>query len=305
MRKVQQYLAYLAFRGLVLFFAICPFRLLYVFSDGLAFLLRGILRYRRTVIRQNLLLSFPDRTPAERHQFFRAFYQNLSDVLLETVKGFSMSREQFARRYRFVNPDVVEEQTRPDRLVFVLATHVANWEWGAPAIGFQVEPRTIGIYKPLRNVYIDSYIRRSRAQFGMHIEPMQDVKTVLQTHANTSAVVVFISDQTPSNPRRAHWFHFLHQPTPFMRGTDGLARRLDAPVVYARTRRVRRGYYELEFELLFAKSRHLPNGAINHAYQQRLEADIQGTPADWLWSHRRWKHQMPTRATLIEPTMKE
>ena len=88
-------------------------------------------------------------------------------------------------------------------------------------------------------------------------------------------------------------FNFLQQETPVFKGTEKIARKLNYPVIYVSTKRIRRGYYELIFEELERK----PNGTmeeeITKLHTYRLEKDIQAQPAIWLWSHRRWKHKKP------------
>ena len=51
----MQWLSYIFTRGFVDFFRIVPFPLLYLISDGLAFLLMNVVGYRRKVIIWNVV----------------------------------------------------------------------------------------------------------------------------------------------------------------------------------------------------------------------------------------------------------
>jgi KDO2-lipid IV(A) lauroyltransferase len=99
----------------------------------------------------------------------------------------------------------------------------------------------------------------------------------------------FIADQSPF-PENAYWTHFLHQDTPFFTGTERISAKLNFPVVYLFIRKIKRGVYEIDAEMLFENPTSTMSGEITAAYAQRLEKDILTQPETWLWSHNRWKH---------------
>ncbi|HYG18040.1 MAG TPA: lipid A biosynthesis acyltransferase, partial [Ohtaekwangia sp.] len=88
----------------------------------------------------------------------------------------------------------------------------------------------------------------------------------------------------------AFWTTFLNQDTAVFTGPEKLARRFDYPVVYMKITRIRRGYYDVTPELLFAHPATTDEGDISQTFTRRLEIDIQNDPVPWLWSHKRWKH---------------
>ena len=54
-------------------------------------------------------------------------------------------------------------------------------------------------------------------------------------------------------------------------------------------KRVKRGYYEMTFiPICMNASEHAPE-EILRKYYDLLEEEITETPANWLWSHKRWK----------------
>lgn len=290
----MKYIAYLCFRLVVGLFAITPFSGLYKLSDFLAWILYRILKYRYRTIKNNLSKSFPQKSPDEIENIIQNFYTNLSDVMLESIKGISLPREVFLRRYTFLNPEIFDDFYKKEQHLFVLASHYANWEWGALAFGWQVTQQCVGIYKPIKNPYIDQYIRNSRAKNGMSLESMYQLLPVFKKYQNRPSLYVFISDQTPSNPKRAFWLKFLNQHTPCMRGVDSFARRLNYPVLYADAQRVKRGFYEITFEVLTENPKEMNPNDITTVYMKKLEKIIKEKPEDWLWSHKRWKHTKPS-----------
>ena len=65
------------------------------------------------------------------------------------------------------------------------------------------------------------------------------------------------------------------------------------PVYFCRQRRLRRGYYELEFLRLYDGVEQVAPNEVTERYVRQLESDIVADPGMWLWSHRRWKHRRP------------
>ncbi len=78
----------------VFIIAITPFFLLYLISDLL-------------VVYENLRKSFPDRSEGKIKRLVRLSYRNLSDVMVETLKGFSLTKRNVLKRHRFINPEIL------------------------------------------------------------------------------------------------------------------------------------------------------------------------------------------------------
>ena len=289
MLGVGSWVALGAFRGLVALFRLTPFPLLYLLSDGFAFLLHDLVRYRRKVVEANLERSFPEKSAAEIARIRRAFYRNLSDIVLEGIKGISMPKEEVLRRYRFVDTVVVDRLFAEGRHVFAMSAHYGNWEWGVLSYPLQVPHEVVGIYKPIRHPRIGPYMDRRRSRFGLQLAPYYTTKTTLSTPPKTPTLYIMMSDQSPSSGRKAQWVRFLNQDTDCLHGTDHYARQNGYAVVFMDVQRVRRGYYEIRFSELCLDPRQAAEGEITQRYMQRLETIIRAKPEDWLWSHRRWK----------------
>jgi KDO2-lipid IV(A) lauroyltransferase len=65
------------------------------------------------------------------------------------------------------------------------------------------------------------------------------------------------------------------------------------PVLFVILTKVKRGYYELTFELITDHPREEAPDFITSRYAEMLEAVIREKPEYWLWSHRRWKYKKP------------
>ena len=64
--------------------------ILYLVSNFLAFVLSKLLKYRYQIITKNLSKSFPDKTKGELHKLRNSFYHHFSDLIIESLKGFTI-----------------------------------------------------------------------------------------------------------------------------------------------------------------------------------------------------------------------
>jgi len=86
---------YSIFYALFYLISLIPWPVAYILSDGMAFLLRTIFKYRLDVVQHNLAIAFPNKTIQERNQIAKAFYQKFTDTFFETIKLISMSDASF------------------------------------------------------------------------------------------------------------------------------------------------------------------------------------------------------------------
>lgn len=285
-------MGYLFFRLGVFFFAYLPFPVLYGLSDATAFLLHRVIRYRRAIVTGNLRRSFPEKSEAELADIRRRFYRHLADIFLEGLKGLYLSKEEVLKRYRFVNPEEVNRFFREGKHVFAMPAHYGNWEWGVLSFALQVEHQIIGVYKPIHNPLIERFMAERRTRFGLQLTAFYETRKAMENPPGTPALYIMMSDQSPTNRKKVQWVQFLNQETACLHGADFYARKLDCPVLYMDIQRVRRGFYEVEFSLLFEHPVRAPEMAVTQAYMAKLESVIRKKPEDWLWSHRRWKPRM-------------
>lgn len=272
-----------------------PLFILYRLADFLYFLLYYLIGYRRAVVAANIERSFPGASPKQRLLYQKGFYKNLADLIVETIKLHSFTSAELQQRVRYTNPEVVKQllETSP---VIITASHQCNWELLPPAAllnGFPAD----SVYKQLSSPFFEKLMRSIRSTFGANPIPMHQLLRDMVKRRNEKRLIALVADQVPDIPENAYWTSFLHQDTPFYNGTEKLARSLKLPVVFVEMVRVRRGCYEATFfPLAEPPYETLPFGELLERYRDQLERSINAHPAEWLWSHKRWKH---TREKLM------
>lgn len=138
---------------------------------------------------------------------------------------------------------------------------------------------------------MDALMLRLRSRFGSVSLPKNIAFLDLMRYRRRGIPTItgFMSDQKPSHGDPGHITRFLNHPTAFITGTETVARRLDAAVVYWDMHKVSRGHYHIEMKLITDTPNALPQGAVTSRYVSLLSQTICREPAIWLWSHKRWK----------------
>jgi KDO2-lipid IV(A) lauroyltransferase len=267
-----------------------PWWWLHYKASVLAFIMTHIKGYRSKVVDRNLQLVFGDN----RHK--RSFYKNFCDIVVESLKIFSLREEEARHRVDLVNAEVLHKLYDEGRNVVLAAGHMANWEIYGLALPGLVRFETGAIYKTLSNEVIDKAMKTSRSRAGMTIMEMSESRKWMDARKEAGsgpALVGYVFDQSPPNPNRAWWTTFLGVETPFFAGLDNYTKRYDAAVVYAAVKRTSRGRYELDFKLVLEDINSVEKGEVLDRCLGLLEEEIMKEPGNWLWSHNRWKHLRP------------
>lgn len=278
--------------------ALLPLGVLYLLSDITGFVLCHLVRYRRGVILKNLRACYPSKSERELRKITRDFYRHLSDYFFETVKLLHISDAEIERRVKFENLDLIESVLKDGRSVTVYFSHCFNWEW-APSTTLHF-PTHIGgkrvcfcqIYRPLRNEWFDSVMLGLRSRFGsISIKKTRTLRDLVSFHRRGELTVTgFMSDQKPSHGDPIHVIEFLRRPTAVITGTAVLACRMSTGVVYWDTIREGRGHYRIVTHPIADNASSMTPEEVTARYFQMLEQTVDRDPANWLWSHNRWKN---------------
>ncbi len=289
----MEILGFFLTRILIESFRLLPFRALYGVSDALAFILLRLVGYRRAVVWDNLRRAFPEKSEAELRAIVWSSYRNLTDVMLETMKSYTLSLTEIDRRCRVLNPDLVNRYLDRRQSIILSGAHYNNWEYSGLTMPPTFHGDTVTAYKPISNRHMDTYVNRSRARTGMIMVDMEGTFSAMRQREREGQPTVYIllADQSPSSRKSAHWVDFLGRETASVPGVDVLARKFNFPVLFYEVRRLKRGFYEVEFSEICPEPAGVEPQAITQAFARHLETILRRQPENWLWSHKRWKMQ--------------
>ena len=279
-----------------LFYAISllPFRLLYVLADIECFMLYHVIRYRRGVVRRNLVTSFPDKSEQEIVQIEKRFYHWFCDYFFEAVKLLSISDAELCRRFTIINSEEVEQCFKEGQDVAAILGHYCNWEWlSCVGMNLPLERETGLIYHPLRNKAFDYLFRKLRLhEKHSRVIPKQDILRYVLSRKKEGIrnICGYISDQGPKWKNIHLWLPFLnHEHTPVFTGGERIMRKMNNAVFYVEMSRPKRGYYTATYKHITRTPNALEPDGITRRFFQMLEQTIRREPAYYLWSHNRWK----------------
>ena len=290
MKKVGFWLV----KGIAFWVSLTPFPLLYLRSDCYYLLVYHLVRYRRKVVRDNLVQSFPEKSAKEIKSIEKRFYHNLCDLAVEICKLMTVKPATLAKHVHFSNPELIQDLYQKGRSYFAAIPHSGNWEWYGKLMHTVSDHKASAIYKKLSNPDFDALMRQLRLNFNQDQEQMIESEQALRTlirRSNLVNAILIVADQSPRGVASDYWTEFLHRDTCWFYGLERMAKRLDYAVVFVAMKRVRRGYYEVSFETLCEDPATTDEGFIMEQYVRHIERFITEQPDNWLWSHRRWKHQ--------------
>lgn len=270
-----------------------PLWLLYFISDVYYYLVYYVIRYRRKVVRTNLQHAFPEKSLPEIVSVEKKFYRHLCDLFVEMYRMWHMSEKEIRRRCVFTNPEVIQHHFDQGKSVIGVLGHYGNWEWMASySLWMPQDVDFFTLYKPLHDQVTDRMMIKIRSRFKATPVPRRDIlrKVVESKKQGRLFLAGFIGDQTPNPDNLNCWMEFLNQDTPVLIGTEKIARKYDLPVISLRMRKVKRGYYEVDFVDVCAEPKALEPGELTRMHTRMLEQYIKEVPELWLWSHKRWKY---------------
>jgi KDO2-lipid IV(A) lauroyltransferase len=236
----------------------------------------------------NLNIAFSEKTEAEKIRIAKDFYHQFVDNFLETIKMLSISKNELNKRFQG-NYEVVNDLFASGQNVQLHGGHFFNWEYLNIASAANLKYPFIGIYMPLSNKLFDKLIHHLRGRFGTIQIAANQFRTTFHQYANDRYVLALGADQNPGNPRGAYWLSFFGQMTPFVIGPERGATTQNTAIVFIHSYPVKRGFYKAELTLFTTDPRSLTKGEITKALRDFLETQIRLRPANYLWSHRRWK----------------
>lgn len=273
-----------------------PFGILYLFSNILYYLLYHVAGYRKNVVRKNIKLSGLVKTKKEALAIERKFYRYLCDLFLEMIKVKGMSKNTMMRRFKLTNPSILKNYARNNKSVFVMAGHYGNFEW-LLSLGHHTPHTPHGIYAPLQNPYFDKYLKKVRSLHGSFLISRKKFREQFKTmqHRKELTVIGFAADQSPQDKKKNYFRSFFGHEVPVFTGAERLGKTFDVPILMAKVRRIKRGYYETTLNLLAENPKTLPDYAITDFFYEQLEVLIKEDPSLYFWSHNRFKLMRQTQ----------
>lgn len=277
-----------------------PLPALYFLAGFAKFFLFSVVKYRRKVVAENLYHAFPNKSSEELKQLAEDYYKHLTQNIAEVIKAFSISSKELKQHVLIKETYGFKHLRNHSSHFFILTSHQGNWEWAGLRVGLEKPFGLQVVYKQIHSKAMDEVVQRLRGRLtNLPVQMKNVAREVISTRSKDTGTC-FLADQKPITGREGFWTEFLNRKAPFYDGAERLAVKLKLPVYYGFIKKIAKGKYQIEFELLWDGSSEVQEHEITLAYISALERDIKSQPETYLWSHTRWRRSMTAGAKVIE-----
>lgn len=239
----------------------------------------------------NLKIALPNKSNTELKVISKKFYSHFVDVFIEMIKSFTISKKHISKRYVFTNVEVLQELEKRGKSIILLGAHYANWEWMF-SLNMQITTKGIGIYKKVKNPYFDRKVRETRGRYNSILVPTKEIFDIMQNNydTNTQSMYGFLGDQTPRPKKSHYWSEYFGVRVPIHTGAEMLAKKYDMALVYFKTTKMKRGHYEISFDIASENTQEIEDYKLTDGFLRETEQHIKNAPEYYLWTHKRFKH---------------
>lgn len=242
---------------------------------------------RRKIVEINLQLCFPEVSAKKREELLRRHFDNLGIGLIEIGMCWWTPAFRLRKLTEIEGLSHLENALQRGKGVLLLTAHFTTLEIGARLLAL-FHP-VVAVYREHENALLNAVMTRRRGARSAGIIKRGDIRGLLKS-LKAGQAIWYAPDQAYLGPRSA-LVPFFGIPAPTNTGTARLARRSDAAVLPFFVERLpgTQGY-RLRIQPAL---KNFPGESSDFLATQRvneiLETGIRQCPAQYLWSHDRFK----------------
>lgn len=307
--KAANYLIYLAVRLVVGVCQALSVERSYRVADGLAALMYRVDRRHRRVAMENLERAFGGRyDEAQRDRIVRGVYRHFCRMIVEMLHiPRKLHLTNWRGRIALSGHAKVLDRLLDGGPTIMVSGHFGNWEMAGYLFGVFGFP-SYSVARTLDNPYLDRFLRRFRERTGQKLIPKKDGFDQMEDVLRRGGLLSFLADQD-AGPRGL-FVDFFGRPASTHKAIALLALEHNAPIIVGGARRIGPGFrYEVVCEDLIEPSdwagRTDEVKWITQRFTSALERMIRRDPDQYLWLHRRWKHQPQPRGRKAKARVEE
>ncbi|MGH8504808.1 MAG: LpxL/LpxP family Kdo(2)-lipid IV(A) lauroyl/palmitoleoyl acyltransferase [Stenotrophobium sp.] len=260
------------------------------FGKGLGWLFGKLAKSRRHVVRVNLQLCFPQIDTTAREKLVNEHFMALGAGIFEAGLAWFAPDWRLRGRGEVVGLEHLDAAMRDGHGVLLLTGHFTTLEMGARYLCLAHRPFH-AMYRPINNQLIDYFMHRWRqARSGLPALPKNDLKKLVR--ALRQGHCIWYGPDQSLDVRNAIHVPFFGVPTLTLTATSKLAQMGHAKVVPYFPARIN-GRYRVTFLPALENFPTDDETADAAMINRMLEAGIEIAPAQYFWSHRRFKHPPP------------
>ena len=252
----------------------------------------GPLFRKKAIAKKNILIAFPNINETSIDQIIDDMWGNIGSIFGEYIhiNKFSILDEE-KNKIVFTNKSNLQILKNNKKPIVFFSGHFANFELMAKCLR-ELEFNIGAIYRPLNNIFLNPIMEFIRKKYicSIQIEKGSAGTKKLIKHISTNNPLALMIDQRLSSSIRVPFFN---QPATTTTTPAQLSIKYDALLVPVFLKRLKKTKYEffIEEPLVVKKTNNYEKDIFNitEIMNKKIEEFIKVDPANWLWSHDRWK----------------
>ena len=252
----------------------------------------GPLFRKKEIAKKNILIAFPNIDETSINQIIDSMWKNIGRIFGEYIhiNKFSIINEK-KNKIVFINKNNLQILKNNKKPIVFFSGHFANFELMAKCLQ-ELEFNIGAIYRPLNNIFLNPIMEFIRKKYmcSIQIEKGSAGTKKLIKHISANNPLALMIDQRLSSSIRVPFFN---QPATTTTTPAQLSIKYDALLVPVFLKRLNKTNYEffIEEPLVVKKTNNYEKDIFNitEIMNKKIEEFIKVEPANWLWSHDRWK----------------
>ena len=283
MNNLKYFIQYILIIFLLLIFKLLGIRYSRILS-GKIFTLIGPLFRSNELSHKNLLRAFPKSDFDERKKILKKMWTNY---------GYIFSEYMFIKNFRNDEKLIIENQEGLEKIiknsqpVIFISGHFSNFE----LMAMHLEKSGIdlaAIYRPLNNKYLNKVMEKIRKKYICKKQIKKGIsgtKNLLKSFKKGTSVALMI-DQRVSEGIKCNFFNAEASTTTI---PAQFVKKFGAKVVPIYIERIKSNNFKLVIHEPISFSNNDTVNYITLTLNKILEKMIIKNPAQWIWTHNRWK----------------
>ena len=286
MKSIKYFIQFLIISIFLIIFKILGLKFASYFSGKIVSFIGPMFRPQET-IRSNLLRALPDLKLFEIKDISKKMWNNYGRILAEYIFIKNFRSGKFKNNIEIVGQEILDKIKENNEPVIFISGHFNNFE----LMAMQIEKSGVDlavIYRPLNNKFLNFVMERIRKKYickNQIKKGISGTKQLLLFFKKKTSIALMI-DQRVSQGIKSNFF-----------GCEAFTTTIPAQFVKKFKCRVVPIYIERIKDINFKLTIHEPlvyseNDSIETItlhLNQILEKLILKNPAQWIWSHNRWK----------------
>ncbi|PIT99854.1 MAG: lipid A biosynthesis lauroyl acyltransferase [Bdellovibrionales bacterium CG10_big_fil_rev_8_21_14_0_10_45_34] len=265
-----------------------PRKVTLLIGNFLGVLWFDVLRIRRNLAIDHVLLAFPKLTRGEAVKIARRSLYNVGNTIVEIVMMAALKERHFEDFFEMEDLSVLGNQLAKGRGALVLTLHLGNGDLGCAALSLSKFPVSL-ISKRFKSEVLNKIWFQIRNRLGTEFLREEKSQFEILRHLKRNRAVIFVLDQFMGPPVGVA-VKFFGVPTGTAAGLAVFAKKLGQPVIPMYTyRNEQTGKLHIVADEPIETIATESIESLTQKYTDWTEKAIRKHPGQWMWIHRRWK----------------